>query len=108
MLCNPKFDNDFLGHVISVVSGPTIFDFPTPIFNHFHNKIVSAQRSTCSIQIFYTVLQTTCLEGIFYVRRVLDPCFFMSSQVYPSQNRFPMSYMSQNILTSNQIEILRW
>jgi len=36
------------------MSGTTIFDFPKSIFIHFHNKIVSAQRNTRSIQILYT------------------------------------------------------
>jgi len=69
-LCNPKFDYVFLGHVASVFSGPIIIDFPTSIFNHFHNKIVSVQRNTRSIQILYTVAytQTTAfLEGNFHL-----------------------------------------
>jgi len=32
-----------------------------PIFDHFHNKIVSAQRNTHSIQILYTVPINNCL-----------------------------------------------
>jgi len=36
--------------VTSVISGPTYFDFPTFIFYHFHNKIVSAQRNIHGIQ----------------------------------------------------------
>jgi len=55
VLCNPKFDYFFLGHVIYVISGPATFDFPTPIFNEFHNKIVSSQRNTHSTQTLYTV-----------------------------------------------------
>ena len=44
----------------------TIFDFPTSIFNHFHNKIVSAQRNIHSIHILYTITQTTAFQrGIF-------------------------------------------
>jgi len=37
------------------ISGPTIFDFPTTIFNHYHNKIVSAQQNTHCIQILCVV-----------------------------------------------------
>jgi len=33
---------------------------PTSIFDHFHNKIVSAQRNTHSIQILYTVPPKNC------------------------------------------------
>jgi len=33
----------------------TIFDFPTSIFNHIHNKIVSAQRNIHGTQILYLV-----------------------------------------------------
>ena len=55
VLRNPKFDYVFLEHVTSVVSGSTIFDFPTLIFNYFHNKIVSVQRNTHIIQIIHTV-----------------------------------------------------
>ena len=85
MQCNPKFDYFFLGHVTSVISWPTLLDCPTSIFNHLHNKIVSAQRNTYSIQILYTVPPNNCfLEGNFYLcvenaMRILDPFFFISS-----------------------------
>ena len=51
----PYFDYVFLGHVTFLISGPTTFDFPTLIFNPFHNKIVSAQRNTHRIEIVYTI-----------------------------------------------------
>jgi len=79
--CNPKFDYIFLGHVTSDISGLTSFDFPTSIFNRFHDKTVSSQRNTHSLQIYTLYPQTSAfLEGSFYlcvknVMSVLDPLF---------------------------------
>jgi len=61
----------------------TIFDFPTSIFNHFHNKIVSAQRNIrYTAYKFYALYpeKGDFLEGNFClctenVMRVLDPFF---------------------------------
>jgi len=33
----------------------TVFDFPTPIFNHFHNKMAFVLRNTKQTQNLYTV-----------------------------------------------------
>jgi len=57
VLCNTKYDYVFLGHVTSVISGPTIFDFPTPIFNHFHNKIVCAAKHTHHTNFTHSTLK---------------------------------------------------
>jgi len=55
--CDPKFDYVYLGRVTSVIFGPAIFDIPTYVhFYNFHNKLVSAQRNTQSIQILYCAL----------------------------------------------------
>ena len=86
MLCSPKFDYVFLGELPFIISGPTIFDFPTTIFDHYHNKIVSAQQNTHCIQILYVVppkFHTLCncfSEGNFNlcienVTRVSEPFF---------------------------------
>jgi len=72
MECDPKFYYAFLGHVTSVISGLTIFGFPTSIFNNLHTKIVSAQRNTHSIQISYTVPPKNCFvkgEFLFVPRK---------------------------------------
>jgi len=59
----------------------TAFGFPTSIFNHFHNKIGSAQRNTHSMQMLCTVPPNNCfLEGNFHlcvekVVPVLEPFF---------------------------------
>jgi len=58
LLCNPKFDY-FLEHVTSVFSGPNYFWLPD--VRHFHNKMVSAQRNTHSIQILWTAPPNNCL-----------------------------------------------
>jgi len=43
-------------------------DFPTSIFNHSHNKVLSAQRNTHTIHILFTVVQNNCfLEGNWYL-----------------------------------------
>jgi len=42
-ISNPTFYCVYLGHVASVISGSTIFDLATSIFNQFHNKIEFAQ-----------------------------------------------------------------
>jgi len=62
----------------------TIFDFPTSIINHFHNKIVSAQRNIA--YKFYTVYPQTaafsegnlclCIENVICVS---DSFFFISN-----------------------------
>jgi len=81
VLCNAKLYYIFLGLVTTVISGLTIFGFPMSIFDHFHNKIVLAQRNTHSIQISYSAVPNNCfLEGNFYLcvendMRVLVPFF---------------------------------
>jgi len=61
----------------------TIFYFHTSIVNHFHNNILSAQRSIHIIEVLCRVPpKGVFLEGIIFVRnvmRVLDPLFFISS-----------------------------
>ena len=51
-LWNPKFNYVILGHVISVISCLTIFDFPATVFTHFHYNIVCAQR-----HVYYFYIQ---------------------------------------------------
>ena len=90
----------------SIISGPTIFDFPTSIFNHFHAKIVSARRNTQSVQILYTVPPNNCIfrgEFLFVrknVMRVLDLFFFISGQGGSTLHKIdhPMSYVPSNVV----------
>ena len=55
VLCNPKFDCNFMEHVAFVFSGPNYFWLPDIHFIHFQNKIASAHRNIHSIQILCTL-----------------------------------------------------
>ena len=65
VLCNRET------RVIRFFVDQSIFDFTTSIFNHLHNKTVSAQQNTHSLQILYTVPpKNYFLRGEFlFVRR---------------------------------------
>jgi len=52
---DPKSGNVFLGHVTSVTSSQTVFDFPATAFLHFHIIIVCAQRNTQFIFILHKI-----------------------------------------------------
>ena len=83
--CNPKFDYNFLGDMASTTFRPNYFWLPTSIFNHFHNKVVSALRNIHSMKILYTVPPNNCFsKGKFClcvenVMSFLDPFLFISS-----------------------------
>jgi len=101
VLCNPKFDYVFLGHVRSI-----IFDFPTSIFITFTTK--SYLRSETHIAYKFCTMypkQLLFRRNFLFVRRKRHACFrssFSSYQVIvyvcSSRNRFLMSYQLQNVL----------
>jgi len=62
VLYNPQFDHGFLGHVTSVISGPTICEFLRPILLNFTTKS-HLYSETHVVYKFYTLYPLQLFSG---------------------------------------------